>query len=87
MGEQKVSNFPLATSEGRKVNGEWQDHTEWHNITAWGHNAEKSISKGDRVYIEGKLKTDSYEKDGHKVYSTKVVAHRVRNLSPKKNSF
>ena len=63
-----------------------QEHTEWHKVTAWRRLAEicgEYLTKGSRVYIEGKLQTRSYEKDGQKRYTTEIVAHEMKMLSPK----
>jgi single-stranded DNA-binding protein len=60
-----VGKFTLATNERFKnKSGEWQDRTEWHNIVAWQRLAEivgEYVSKGSKVYIEGKLQTSSWE--------------------------
>lgn len=58
-------------------------NTDWHNIVTFGktaENCERYISKGDQVYIEGKLKSGSYEKDGITHYTTDVIAHSVLSL-------
>lgn len=86
-GGTSVSNFTLATSESFKNNqGQKVDETEWHNITTWGKLADlvgQYVNKGDLVYVEGKIKTESYEKDGTKRYTTKIIANQVKFLSPK----
>ena len=78
----KVANFSLATSENYKdKSGEWQEKTEWHNITAWGNLADRAerLHKGDKIYLEGKLSTRSWDdKDGNKRYKTEVVASYFR---------
>lgn len=75
-GGSAVANFSIATSE-RYTNkkGEKVAETEWHNLELWGKQAEiaeKYLTKGSKIYVEGKLKTDSYEKDGVTQYRTKV---------------
>ena len=75
-----VCNMSLATDEGYKDTntGQQVDKTEWHRIEAFGRLAEimgEYLKKGAKCYVEGKLKTDEYEKDGIKRYSTKIVAH------------
>jgi len=80
-GGTAVLNLRLATTESYldKKNIR-QERTEWHSVTVWGKRAEglaKILVKGDRVYIEGRIETTSYEKDGEKKYSTKVVANQV----------
>ena len=73
-----VANFSIATNESWKdQEGNLQERTEWHNIVAWRKLAEicgEWLKKGKRIYIEGKLQTRSYEKDGVKKYMTEIVA-------------
>jgi len=83
-----VANFPIATSEVYKDRntGERREQTEWHNIVLWrglAEVAEKYLNKGDMVYIEGKLRTRSWEKDGITRYTTEVVGDNMTMLSPK----
>jgi single-strand DNA-binding protein len=72
-----LCKFSIATSESFKnKNDQWEERTEWHNLECWrgiAETANKHLKKGTKVYIEGKLRTDSYEKDGSTRYSTKVV--------------
>lgn len=75
-----VVNFTLATNEQwtDKNTGEKQERTEWHRIVAFRKPAEileKYLSKGSQVYIEGKLQTQSYEKEGQTHYTTKIVVN------------
>jgi single-strand DNA-binding protein len=76
-----VANFTLATTERRKLGGDWQDHTEWHNLVAWGKLAETCanfLGKGSQVYIEGRIQTRKWEdRDGNARYSTEVVANQM----------
>lgn|SRR5690606_2264980 len=76
-----VTNFSLATSEKYKnKSGETVEDTQWHNIVLWGKPAEvaaKYVSKGDQIYIEGKLQTRSWEKDGVTKYITEVVGNNL----------
>ncbi|HEV3032247.1 MAG TPA: single-stranded DNA-binding protein [Polyangia bacterium] len=76
-----LCNLRIATTEVFKdKSGQKQERTEWHRVTVWGDQAEncsKYLSKGRSVYIEGKLQTRSYEKEGQKHYATDVVADRV----------
>lgn len=81
----KVATFTLATSERyRDRNGETRENTEWHNIVAWRNSAdlaEKFIKKGTQVYIEGKLRTRSYnDATGNKKYTTEVVVDNIQLL-------
>lgn len=81
-----VANFSMATSESYKdrSSGERKTITEWHNIVLWrglAEIAEKYLKKGDQVYIEGKLKTRSWEdKDGNTRYTTEVVGDNMTML-------
>ncbi|HEV8245376.1 MAG TPA: single-stranded DNA-binding protein [Polyangiaceae bacterium] len=79
---QAVLKLRLATSESyldrNKVR---QEKTEWHNVVIWGKRAEglaKILSKGSRLFIEGGLRTSSYDdRDGNKRYRTEVVANNI----------
>jgi len=88
-GGVTVVNFPLATSETFKdKNGQKTEHTEWHNIVLWkslAETAEKYLKKGSEAYIEGRIKTRSWEdKDGNKRYNTEIVADTLKlGRSPK----
>ena len=85
-----VANFTLATTERRKMGGDWQDHTEWHNLVAWGKLAETCsnfLGKGSQVYIEGRIQTRKWEdRDGNARYSTEVVANQLVLLGRPKTS-
>jgi single-strand DNA-binding protein len=76
-----VAKFTLATSDRFKdKEGQWQDRTEWHNITAWARTAEiagEYLKKGGKVYIEGSLRTHSWDdkQTGQKKYMTEVVVN------------
>ena len=82
-----VASFTMATTEKWKdKSGTEQSQTEWHNIVAWRRSAEiasEYLSKGRSVYIEGKLQTKSWEKDGIKRYKSEVVADRLVLLGGK----
>lgn len=79
-----VCELAVATTRKWKgKDGKMAEETEWHKIVLWGvqaENASKYLAKGRQVYVEGRLKTESYEKDGHKHYSTKVQAEVVQFL-------
>jgi len=87
-----VANFSMATSESYKDrnSGERKTITEWHNIVLWrglAEVAEKYLKKGDQVYIEGKLKTRSWEdKDGSTRYTTEVVGDNMTMLGSRGSS-
>ncbi len=87
-GGTAVANFPLATSETYKNrNGEMTTSTEWHNIVVWRRLAEiteKYLKKGNKVYIEGKLRTRSWQdQDGNTRYTTEIVADNLTMLGGK----
>jgi single-strand DNA-binding protein len=80
-----VANFPIATTESYKDrNGNRQETTEWHNIVLWrglADIAEKYLRKGNQVYIEGKLRTRSWEdKEGNTRYTTEVIGDNLTML-------
>jgi single-strand DNA-binding protein len=81
-----VAKFTMATDERfTDRNGEKQERTEWHNIVAWAKLAEicgQYLKKGKLVYIEGQLRTDSWEdkESGQKRYRTEIVAQNMQML-------
>jgi single-strand DNA-binding protein len=79
-----VARFSLATTENyTSKTGEKVSNTEWHNVVAWRGLAEvveKYVKKGSQLYIEGRLKTNSYEKDGVKHYATEINADTMHML-------
>lgn len=86
-----VANFTMATSETYRdrTTGEKKETTEWHNIVLWRGLAEisqKYLHKGDLVYIEGKLRTRSWEKEGVTRYTTEVVADNMTMLGTRGGS-
>jgi single-strand DNA-binding protein len=90
-GGQSVVNFSIATSRRwkDKDTGEKKEDTEWHNCEAWGKLAEiisGYLKKGSKIYIEGRLKTTPYEKDGHKFYPTKIIVEEMEMLDSKDKS-
>ena len=86
-GNVTVASFPLATSETYNKEGKRVEQTEWHNIVMWrglADVASKYLVKGKLVYIEGKLRTRSYEdKEGYKKHTTEVVAENFTMLGRK----
>jgi len=76
-----LCNLRIATTDVFKdKSGQKQERTEWHRVTVWGDTAEncsKYLSKGRSVYVEGRLQTRSYDKEGQKHYATDIVADRV----------
>ena len=86
-GGVSVTSFPLATSETFNKDGRKVEQTEWHNIVMWRGLADvaaKFLQKGKLVYIEGKLRTRSFEdKEGIQKYTTEVVAENFTLLGRK----
>lgn len=87
----QVATFSVATNEVyTDKDGQKQERAEFHNVVAWGKTAEniaKYMRKGSQIYIEGKLQTRSWEKDGQKHYRTEVVAGMVQfGAKPKGDS-
>lgn len=88
--KNSVATFTLATTErgytlsnGTRV----PDRTEWHNIVAWrglAELAEKYIRKGSQIYVEGKITTRSWEKDGITRYTTEIVAENIQLLGQRR---
>ena len=81
-----VTNVTLATSESwkDKQSGQMQERTEWHRVVFFGRLAEiakEYLRKGSKVYIEGALRTSSYEKDGIKRYSAEIAGEYLRKGS------
>ena len=87
-----VASFSIATSESYKdkTSGEKIVNTDWHNIVIWrglAEVAEKYLDKGDKVYIEGKLKTRTWQdKEGATRYTTEVVADHMTMRSGKSDN-
>ena len=90
VGENKVVSFSLATSDKyRDKQGNTVEQTEWHSISAWNGLAEicsKYVKKGDPLYLEGKITTKTYEKDGQTKRFTSIVVSDVRLISNRSNS-
>lgn len=83
----KYARFTLATTESYKdKNGERKDRTEWHNIICWrglAEVAEKYLTKGSSIYLEGKIRTNSWEDNGQKRYSVEILADTFTMLGSK----
>jgi single-strand DNA-binding protein len=84
---QPVANFTLATSDRTKdKQGEWQDRTEWHNLTAYQRVAEiirDYVKKGSKIYVEGRIQTRSWDDQasGQKRYRTEIIVNDLVLLS------
>lgn len=83
---EKVANFSLATT----YKGGEKESTEWHNIVAWGKKAEvieKYVKKGSSLYVEGMIRTRSWDdQQGVKRYTTEIVANTIQLLGSKGSS-
>ena len=88
-GPRKCATFSLATSERYKDrNGNLVENTEWHNIVSWNHAelCDKYVSKGSSLFIEGKLRTRTWEdKQGNKRYTTEILADKIELLGKKED--
>lgn len=79
---EPVANFRIATTEvwKDKDSGEWKERVEWHQVSAFGSGLvaviEKHGTKGALIYLEGSLRTRSYDKEGQKHYSTEIKLSR-----------
>lgn len=81
-GGAAVLNFSMATTENwtDKQSGEKKEQTEWHKVAYWGRPAEAIkdyLVKGKQIYLEGRLQTRQWEKDGQKHYTTEIKANKV----------
>jgi len=82
-----VATFGLATSDRQKdAQGNWQDHTEWHNLVAFTRTAEiirDYVKKGSKIYVEGTLRTSNWEDktSGQKRYKTEIIVNELMLLS------
>ncbi len=86
-----VASFSLATTEKFKnKSGEWEERTEWHNVTFWGRLAEvcgEYLSKGKTIYVEGRLQTRKWQdRDGRDRYTTEIVGEKMQMLSGGRSS-
>ncbi len=84
-GGKPVTNFSVATSESwrDRESGEQQERTEWHNVVCFSRLAEiagEYLRKGSKVYIEGSLRTSSWEQEGQKRYRTEIMAREMQML-------
>jgi single-strand DNA-binding protein len=89
-GGAKVASFSLATTESYKnKEGQKVDSTEWHNIVVWrglAEVAEKYLKKGSQIYLEGKIRTRTWDdKDGNKRYTTEIIADTFTMFGAKRD--
>lgn len=80
-GGAPVSSFSVATTDKwTSKDGEKHEQTEWHRIVLWGKSAEALkpyLTKGKQIYVEGRLQTRQWEKDGQKQYTTEIKADKI----------
>lgn len=90
IGDHVIANLSLGTSrKWRDKDGNVQQETEWHRICAFGRLAEiirDYTAKGDPLYVEGRLRTRKYEKDGAERYVTEIIAEQIQLLRSKKDN-
>ncbi len=91
-GDMVIANFSVATSERYKdSNGDWKEKSEWHNLIAFKRTAEivrDYVTKGSKVYIEGKLQTSSWDdkQSGQKRYRTEIIVNDLVLLTERPDS-
>ena len=86
-----IANFSIATTDKwkDKATGEMREKTEWHRVVAFDRLGEicgEYLSKGRQVYIEGKLQTRSWEKDGITRYTTEIIADKMQMLGTRESA-
>jgi len=86
-----VTTISVATSESwkDKTTGQQQERTEWHRVVFFNRLAEiagQYLKKGASVYVEGQLRTNQWEKDGQKHYSTEIIASQMQMLGSREES-
>ena len=86
----KVAHLSLATNRRKSTNGDdLQERTDWHRLTLWNRLAQIAqdyVTKGDRVYVEGRLEYDSYERDGVTIPTADVTVKELVLLSPRQEA-
>lgn len=81
--KEAIARVRIATSESWKKNGEKHEKTEWHNVVFFGKLAEivgEYLKKGSLAYIEGRIQTRTWDKDGDTQYTTEIVAESMKML-------
>jgi len=81
--------FSVATGVSwKKDDGEWETKTSWHNVVCWGKSAEylnSKVNKGERIYVEGSIDYQKYEKDGETKYYTSITGSLVIPIQTKES--
>ncbi len=85
----RVASFSIATTESYKDReGNRKDQTEWHNVSLWGglaDVAEKYLKKGNQIYLEGRIRTRSYEDSGVKKFFTEIIGNNMTMLGGRRD--
>ena len=86
-----IASFSLATNHSVKnVDGNWEDKTEWHNVTLFGKTAEVAgeyLKKGSLAYIEGRIQTETWEdQNGQKRYTTKIIGNSMQLIGSRQDN-
>ncbi|MGB0542185.1 MAG: single-stranded DNA-binding protein [Longimicrobiales bacterium] len=82
----KVAHFSVATNRRVQAGSDGEERTDWHRLTLWNKQAqfaEDYIRTGDRIYIDGRLEYDSYERDGVVIPTTEIIVREVVMLNSK----
>ena len=81
-GNLSITKFSLATNRNYKKNDEWVNEVEWHRIIAYNLSdyLKENLKKGSKVFVEGRLRYNEFEKDGQKIKYTDIVANDVQLL-------
>ena len=82
----KVAHFSLATDRRKPADAEREERTDWHRLTLWNRQAqfaEDYVRVGDRIYVEGRLEYESYERDGVTIPTAEIHVHHVVIMSSK----
>jgi single-strand DNA-binding protein len=85
----KVAHFSVATNRRAPAGSDEEERTDWHRLTLWNRQAqfaEDHIRTGDRVYVEGRMEYDSYERDGVVIPTAEITVHRIDLLNSKGDS-
>lgn len=85
----KVAHFSIATNRRLAAGSDEEERTDWHRLTLWSKQAqfaEDYIKTGDRIYVEGRLEYDSYERDGVVIPTAEITVHEVLLLSSKRET-
>jgi single-strand DNA-binding protein len=86
-GGTAVCTFSVATIDKVKKGDDWEKVTDWHNCVAFGRTADainSYMTKGSKIALTGKIKTDTYEKNGEKRYATKIIVDNFEFVDSKK---